>query len=376
VWQKLQEQRAHKEERRQWRWPAFGVAMGAALACALVFGWSRFAASPSTALVTASGGTSIEVPAGYDLPSLAEPALIELPRVARIVSGAGTQARLDRFDGKDVAITLRAGSLLAHVSPRPKRAPFEIHTANFTARVVGTVLRVTARPDGTSSILVGHGAVEVLPKSGAPVIVRSGERWPKESIDTPSADELSRLGAADLEGATGVDFAPRPTQPPAPSAPQTAAPQDCKPLHGEAGVDCWLKLADARGDAVRAESALYQAGWIRMHELHDAAFALGIWERQRTRYPHGVLREEVQTSIIDALMALDRTRAAEAETADYLRAYPHGMRAAEMHFVRATLLRDTDRDCRRARRELDLALQHPAAPWAERARAARVSCNN
>jgi outer membrane protein assembly factor BamD (BamD/ComL family) len=125
---------------------------------------------------------------------------------------------------------------------------------------------------------------------------------------------------------------------------------------------------------VRAESALYQAGWIRMHELHDPAFALGIFERQRSRFPHGVLRDEAQTSIIDALVLLHRTRAAEVEIADYLRAHPTGLRSAEMHFVRGTLLRNEDRGCRRAAHELDLALAHPAAPWAARARAARASC--
>ncbi|HEX8952073.1 MAG TPA: outer membrane protein assembly factor BamD, partial [Polyangia bacterium] len=139
-------------------------------------------------------------------------------------------------------------------------------------------------------------------------------------------------------------------------------------------IDCWLAVADATSDPVRAESALYQAGWIRMHELHDPAFALGIWERQRSRFPRGVLHDEAQTSIIDALVALHRTRAAEVEIGDYLRAHPTGLRSAEMHFVRATLERNEDRSCRRAGRELELALAHPAAPWAARARAARAAC--
>ena len=125
---------------------------------------------------------------------------------------------------------------------------------------------------------------------------------------------------------------------------------------------------------MRAESALYQAGWIRMHELRDPAFALGIWERQRSRFPGGVLADEAQTSIIDALVAMHRTRAAEVEIADYLRAHPAGLRSAEMHFVRATLLAADDGGCRRAAHELDLALTHPAAPWAARARAARAHC--
>ncbi|MCU1282746.1 MAG: hypothetical protein JWM53_6292, partial [bacterium] len=114
--------------------------------------------------------------------------------------------------------------------------------------------------------------------------------------------------------------------------------------------------------------------WIRMHELRDPAFALGIWERQRSRFPHGLLHDEAQTSIIDALVALHRTRAAEAEVADYLRAHPTGLRSAEMHFVRGTLVRNEDRGCRRAVHEFDLALAHPAAPWAAHARAARAGC--
>jgi hypothetical protein len=51
------------------------------------------------------------------------------------------------------------------------------------------------------------------------------------------------------------------------------------------------------------------------------------------------------------------------------------LRSAEMHFVRGTLQRAEDRSCRRARHEFDLALAHPAAPWAARARAARAACN-
>jgi hypothetical protein len=377
VWNQLQEERLRaRASRRRWRWPLFTVATGA-LACALVLGLLRLMSPSSTVLVIAANGGSFEVQPGHELPALAEPALIDLPAVGRMVAGAGTQATLEQFDRHDVAITLHRGSLLAHVTPRPKRAPFFIHTATFTARVVGTVLRVVAHADGQASIVVGHGAVLVQPKSGEPaVMVRAGERWPADASDLPSSDEIQRLGAADLEGVGSDAFSlPRPTQPiAAPPLPSSETP-DCKALHGEAAVLCWLKLGEDTSDAVRAESALYQAGWIRMHELHDAAFALGIWEKQRERYSHGVLREEVQTSIIDALVALRRTRAAEGETADYLRVHPHGLRSAEMHFVRATLLRAEDKSCRRARRELDLALAHPSAPWAERARAARVSCN-
>jgi hypothetical protein len=368
VWAKIEAERARQlAPRRRWKLPAFALA---AAACAVAIAVVR-TSTPATALVIASSGTPIEVAAGHPLPALAESALVDLPAVGRMVAGPGTLATLDRFDAKNVSITLSRGSLLAHVTPRHERAPFIIHTRDFTARVVGTVLRVVAHADGSASIAVGHGAVEVQPASGAPVLVKSGERWPREASDAPSADELSRLGAADLEGAGLDSFG---AVAPKPQAAAAAPSRDCKPLHGEAAVSCWLAVAEDASDSIRSESALYQAGWIRMHELGDAAFAIGIWERQRTRHPRGLLRDEAQTSIIDALVSLGRTRAAEVEIADYLRAHPEGLRSAEMHFVRATLLRADDRSCRRARHELDLALQHPAAPWAARARSARLAC--
>jgi hypothetical protein len=376
VWNRLQEERLRARVTPRRRWPLFTVAAGA-LTAALVLGLLRLMSPSSTVLVLAADGANFEVQAGQALPALAEPSLVDLPAVGRMVVGAGTQATLEQFNSRDVSITLQRGSLLAHVTPRSKRAPVLIHTATFTARVVGTVLRVVAHGDGRASIAVGHGAVLVQPKSGAPaVMIHAGERWPADSRDVPSGDELQRLGAADLEGVGSDAFLPKPAQPAAmPLGSPSEALPDCKALHGEGAVTCWLQLGDDASDPVRAESALYQAGWIRMHELHDAAFALGIWERQRQRYAHGVLREEVQTSIIDALVALRRSRAAEAEISDYLRAHPHGLRSAEMHFVRGTLLRAEDKNCRRARRELDVALEHPSAPWAERARAARISCN-
>lgn len=333
-------------------------------------GWAMFVAGAACAAAIAV----MLVPRGHDttftIAASAEAATIDLGGDGRVVAGPGAQATLTRH-GDGVELALARGSLLLHVQPRGHKAPFMVRTAAFRARVVGTVLRVVAHGDGTASIAVGHGTVEVTPNGGAPILVHGGERWPATSSDAPSADELVRMGAADLEGAGADAFAPnRPL--PAPSQPAATAPR-CDALHGEAAVDCWLRVGDD-ANPVRAEGALYQAGWIRMHEMNDPAFALGIWERERARFPHGVLREEVQTSIIDALVALHRTRAAAAEIADYLRAHPHGLRSAELHFVRGTLLRAADRSCGRARREFAVALEHPAAPWAGRARAAARAC--
>ena len=354
VWSRLEARRSREKDRparRRLGWAMF--AAGAACAATIAF-----------VLVPRARNSAITIAA------TANATAIDLAGDGRVVAGPGTLARLDRRDGA-VTLTVEHGSLLAHVNPRKSGSPFIIETPAFRARVVGTVLRVVAHDDASASIAVGHGAVEVTPRGGTPRIVHTGERWPADSHDAPSADEIARMGAADLEGAGVASFGPAPVA--AVTAPAPPPKPSCATLHGEAAIDCWLGLADS-SDPVRAESALYQAGWTRMHELHDPAFALGIWERQRSRFPRGVLADEAQTSIIDALVAMHRTRAAEVEIADYLRAHPTGLRSAEMHFVRATLLATDDRGCRRAAHELDLALAHPAAPWAGRARAARASC--
>jgi hypothetical protein len=305
-----------------------------------------------------------------------EPATMDLGGEGRVVAGPETKARFSRSGrhGSQVTLTLEQGSLLAHIRPRGSKGPFVIETPAFRARVVGTVLRVVTHEDGTSSIAVGHGAVEVTPFGGAPRMIRAGQRWPVTSTDVPSSDELMRMGREDLEGANPNSFVPQKGPAPIAAAQRPKAEPECRTLDGEAAVDCWLVLGESR-DPVRAESALYQAGFIRMHEMHDAAFALGIWERERERFPRGILKDEAQTSIVDALVALKRTRSAAAEISDYLAAHPHGLRSAEMHFVRGTLFYADDHSCRRARHEFELALAHPAAPWAARARAAAQPCN-
>jgi FecR-like protein len=357
VWHALEERRRREHERPSRR--RLGGAMFAAgAACAAVIAAATMMLSPrphATVLIIASSS---------------QPATLDLGGDGRVVAGPATRARLARQDGA-VTLTLEKGSLLAHVLPRGQRAPFVVKTASFSARVVGTVLRVVAHDDGVASIAVGHGSVEVTPRGQPLLVLHAGERWPAGSRDAPDGDELERMGPGHLEGVAAASLSP---SLPAPASAAASAGEPCPRRHGESAVQCWLDVADHTGDAARAESALYQAGFIRMHELGDPAFALGIWERQRQRFPRGLLRDEAHTSIIDALVALGRSRAAEGEIADYLKQHPGGLRSAEMHFVRGTLYHAEDGSCRRAARELDLALARPAAPWAERARTARAAC--
>ena len=233
----------------------------------------------------------------------------------------------------------------ARLAARPRQAaqhdaPFIIETPAFRARVVGTVLRIVAHEDASASIAVGHGAVEVTPRGGAPRLVRAGERWPAARATCRRADEIARMGAADLEGAGVASFGG------ASPLPQPVAP--APPRRRRRATRCTAKRPSPAGsrvaddtDPVRAESALYQAGWIRMHELarsgvrarHLGAAALALPARRLARRGADA-RSSTRSS------PLHRTRAAEVEIADYLRAHPTGLRSAEMHFVRGTLLRN------------------------------------
>ena len=100
---------------------------------------------------------------------------------------------------------------------------------------------------------MGHGVVEIDqadgPIGGAPIMIRSGERWPKNASDEPTENELAILGAADLQGVTRAEFA----------APQPVTPAPIvKPCVGanEETVRCDLDLAE-HADPIRAEAALY-----------------------------------------------------------------------------------------------------------------------
>jgi len=281
---------------------------------------------------------------------------VQLPGDAELVVGVGTRATLERWDAHDVIVRVDAGTLLVHVEPRGTRGPFVVRTPRFAAKVVGTVFRVAVGSDGASSIAVAHGAVEITPDGQAPVLVQAREVWPKGAEAAPGHDEL-----AALQG--GPTLAVEDFTPPRPACTGSA----------ETRLRCELAVAQS-APAREAENALYDAGSIAWHELHDVKRALTLWTTQRTRFPNGALRREVQASLIDAYVTTRDLPAAESEIERYLAAEPDDLRAAELHFVLATVLRQIDGSCKRASAELELALAHPSGAWVEQARDAQRGC--
>jgi hypothetical protein len=358
VWSKLERRRTAAQRRLLWGAFAGGLAV-AGLAAVLALPHRR---ADAIAQVIFSDGARRPIQRGEPLPRLAEASVVELPRTGRMVAGPEVAATLDR-SGDGVELIVERGTALVHVLPRSQSAPFWVRTPGFRAKVVGTVFRVAVDGAGGSSMAVGHGAVEVHAVNGVVAIVRSGERWPADVRNVPATDELARLGDADLEGVTAAAFA----------SSMTEASTTCRGAPAEL-VDCYLRLGHGE-DPQRAENALYDAGWITMRNLRDPDRALRIWEKERSRFPRGALREEVQTSIVDALLASHHHERALVEVDGYLAAAPHGLRSSEMRLVRARLLRALDGNCRRAAAALQRSVADAVEPWAARARRELVGCD-
>jgi len=340
VWERIQAKRGARP-RIGWR---LGATFFAGAACAALVAVLMLRQSEPPALVVAPDGTARPLRVHEALPRFADLSVADLHAAARVVVGAGTQAKLERLDRQGATLRLERGSLLLHVLPRPVNAPFLVQTPAFTARVVGTVLRVAVDEHG-ASLAVGHGAVELQPAgSQKSVLVRAGERWPAKSTAAPSSAELEKLGAEDLEGSTAATFSP--------SVPKPVAP----PLS--------------------EESSLYEAGLQALRD-HDPHGALALFRLEQSKYPRGTLRREARTSILDALLAVGDQVHALRELDTMLADEPHGLRAPELHWLKGSILRKLDGTCRRARAELDRALQHPPgdAPWAASARKLRASCS-
>ena len=354
VWPKVM--RAKPPLRISWQAFALGASCAAVLACALFFVRTT---PEAVGVVIRANGMQRAIHSGEVIPPLAELSLVDLHTAGQLVAGRDTTAHVDRSGKAGLEIALERGSMLLHVRPRSAETPFMMRTPHLAIRVVGTILRVVASAEG-DSVAVGHGTVELTDDTGHVHLLTSGQRWPTGVRNAPDKDELGRLGPTELEGTNAASFGE--------VAPAVATDDSAVPRLAN-------KLATGRtGHGVKAEAALYDAGWLAWREDNDPSHALAVWQEAKTRFPSGALTRELDESIIDALVALRRSHEAQRAVESYLVTYTGSPRSNELHFVHATLLREIDGNCRHSRHELALALQGPAAPWAAPAREALEAC--
>jgi hypothetical protein len=345
VWARID--RSRRRQNRALLWATF--AAGAACAAGLLVLVHRPAPQRS-ALVSADRTAR----AGAKLPLRDQTTAFDLGAAARIVTRPMTLGSIERFDEDRVIVRLDRGSVLLHVRPRRPDSPFEIHTPTLQVKVIGTVLRVQVAADGTSSVAVLRGVVEVRPPGSPTRLVHAGERWPERAANEPSAEEL-----AALERGVAADEPEHPRTDSLCAGPASAE------------LRCYLQRSGS-SDPLVAESALFRAGWIALHDLGEPRRALALWEEQAARFPEGVLAEDLAVSLVDVLMILGESSRAAAEANRYLAHYPRSLRAQEMRAVRGLLLVARGR-CEMAEADLAEAQVGPSR-WAQRARAALASC--
>jgi tetratricopeptide (TPR) repeat protein len=114
-------------------------------------------------------------------------------------------------------------------------------------------------------------------------------------------------------------------------------------------VACYLEVA--RGEDLAAEAALVEIARLRRDVLGDGAGALAALQESRTRFPSGLLRDEVDLSFVELLADLNRHNEAIEEIGRLL-ADGHGVeRTAELRVMRGNIYREVLEDYGHAERD-------------------------
>ncbi|MBN8613632.1 MAG: FecR domain-containing protein [Deltaproteobacteria bacterium] len=196
-WSNVRERTSRREPTFAWRWPVLGAV---AIAASALLVWRLVPASEDATLL--AEGSAIETTHRAMRVGLEEGSAIEVAPESRVALGSTT--------GEDVTVSLDRGSARFDVARRPSRA-FRVQTTTaggeeVEVRVVGTAFRVSHDDDGSVSVEVERGVVEV----------RSG-------------GELARLtagGSWRSHGSTEASAEATPTDPPHPAQEALAGPSE------------------------------------------------------------------------------------------------------------------------------------------------------
>jgi hypothetical protein len=176
-WSHVRDRTSRHARMSAWRWPALGaVAMAA---CALLV-W-RFVPTREDATLLAEG-SAIETTHRAMRVGLEEGSAIEVAPESRVALGS--------TPGEDVTVSLDRGSARFDVARRPSRA-FRVQTITaggeeVEVRVVGTAFSVSHDEDGSVSVEVERGVVEV--RSGGELArLTAGGAWRSHVATAPDA---------------------------------------------------------------------------------------------------------------------------------------------------------------------------------------------
>jgi transmembrane sensor len=317
--------------RPRWPWLAGACALGvAAAAVALV----HFGTTP---VITAEPLPSVlNTKAGETVARV-------LPGGAEVVLADDATLALDRGE----APVVQRGRVGFHV---PHQAPghrFAVRAGRVEVRVVGTRFEVTRGRDGVT-VAVSEGVVEVwTPIDAAPRLaarLHAGERWRE------APDEAPAVAPADPHAQVAPVTSPRRerrrvSRTAAIVGPAERSLESARAASPTGALGLYRRLADGTG--ATAENALYELGEIYRDRLGQPQRGLEIWREYRRRFPHGLLRAEVDVSLIETLAMTGARREALQEASTFLRQNPESERRHEVARVAGDLAR-AGGDCRAA----------------------------
>jgi hypothetical protein len=273
----------------------------------------------------------------------------------------GTKARASA-DRSWVRVTLDRGEVGLHVAKRVAGGPgFEVVAGAYHFRVLGTRFRVARVPAGVAPVelWVEEGRVAVSRRGRVLSVVEAGGHWDPR----PEASPALATGPARRRVAARASVAPvvraqvQDDEATPPSTPMLTRAR-CAVLADESAtareaVACYLEQARRQG--IAAETALFEIARLRRDVLGDTEGALSALRESRARFPRGMLRHEVDLSIVELLPKLNRHGEAIEEIGRMLSEGHGEERAAELHVLRGNIYREVLEDFVRAERDYAVA---------------------
>jgi hypothetical protein len=289
-----------------------------------------------------------------------------------VITAPGTRAAawVDRAGQQHVELTSGVVELILSGGKHPVLV---VDAGEYRFRDRGTVFEV-GRTGLAVWLHVKAGAVGVSKGRRVLAVIRANHRWSaggaNAASDPPARPSPSHAPTpASTSGPQAALEVPAPSDlnPPGP-APAVAGPEtpaaatpierrrslpDCRALEQQERDDeaqtCLRALAE--GNDLNAEIALYELARVQKESLGDPAAALATLRKQRRRFPEGALRDETELTTIELLPQVGQYRSALDLSDSFLARHPRHERAAELHLLRANILREVFADHAAAVRE-------------------------
>jgi hypothetical protein len=325
-------------------------------------------------------GRAVEPPAPRvalsSRPTAIAPGRVALEDEATLDVVEGSTARASA-DAAWVRVLLDEGEVGLHVAKRVPGGPgFEVVAGGYHFRVLGTRFRVARNALGGPPVelWVDEGRVAVSHDGRALGVIAAGGHWDTDEEEQaaprekPAAAERTRparhaptrvIAAAHPSGVAMSHASPIAAMHVSlVAAKGLALPPTCAALAEDAetardAVTCYLAVA--RGADLAAQTALYEIARLRRDVLGDGAGALAALQDSRARFPAGILRDEVDVSIVELLANLNRHNEAIEEIGRLL-ADGHGSeRNADLRVMRGNIYREVYEDFGHAERDYEAA---------------------